>query len=196
MLHRNSDIFTSLPGPFLSLHFGPPCSHQSIAATRWLSLFGIRVRIIYILQLRLVYAGEFWEEVNQEICPLAGHPGVRLKTSTDDKVKPHAAQSASLQTLNNIGHAGKEPWYGFGAASKGCVSSRHTPATVPEIHEDGENHRGSQETTELQSLAPGHPTSKLTAESSVVGLYDVTYSKLSSLCLTNYMYTPLWTNYI
>lgn len=196
MLHRNSDIFPSLPGLFLSLHFGSPCSHQGTAAARWLSLFGIRVRIIYILQLRLVYAGEFWEEVNQEICPLAGHPGVRLKTSTDDKVTRHAAQSASVQTLSNTGHAEQEPWCGVSAASKGCVSSRGTPATVPEIHEDGENHRGGQETTELQSLAPGHPTSKLTAESSVVGRYNRTYSKLPSLCLTNYTYTPLWTNYI
>lgn len=142
MLHRNSDIFPSLPGPFLSLHFRPPCSHQGIAATRWPSLFGIRVRIIYILPLRLVYAGEFWEEVNQEICPLAGHPGVRLKTSTDDTVKPHPTQPASLQTLNNTGHAGKQAWCGVSAASKGCVSSRHTTSTVPEIHEDGENHRG------------------------------------------------------
>lgn len=54
MLHRNSDVFPSLLGPFNSLHFHPPCS-QCIVVILWLSLFGIRVRIIYTLELRLVY---------------------------------------------------------------------------------------------------------------------------------------------
>jgi hypothetical protein len=57
-LHRNSDISSSLPGPFNSLHFQPPCS-QGVAGKVWLSLFGIKVRIIYVLELRLVYAVEF-----------------------------------------------------------------------------------------------------------------------------------------
>ena len=144
MLHRNSDIFPSLPGPFLSLHLRLPSSHQGIAATLWPSLFGIRVRIIYILPLRLIYAGEFWEEVNQEICPLAGHPGVRLKTSTDDTVKTHPTQSASLQTLNNTGHTGKQAWCDVSAASTGCVSSRHTTATVPESTRRGRTTEASR----------------------------------------------------
>lgn len=58
MLGRNSDTFPTLLGPSNSLHFYPPCS-QSIAVILRLSLFGIRVRIIYILELRLVYAVEF-----------------------------------------------------------------------------------------------------------------------------------------
>lgn len=54
----------------------------------WLGLFGVRVRIIYILELQLVYAVDCEKEVNQEFYLLTGHPGVRLRTSPDDKVKP------------------------------------------------------------------------------------------------------------
>lgn len=57
-LHRNPDIFPTLLAPVNSPHFHPPCS-QGIAVILWLSLFGIRVRIIYILELRLVYVVEF-----------------------------------------------------------------------------------------------------------------------------------------
>lgn len=57
-LHRNSDIFPTLLGPVNSLHFHPPHS-QGRAVILRLSLFGIRVRIIYILELRLVYAVQF-----------------------------------------------------------------------------------------------------------------------------------------
>ena len=47
------------------------------------------------------------KEVDQEIYPLTEHPEVRLKTSTDDKVKPHTVPRASLRTSSNTKHARK-----------------------------------------------------------------------------------------
>lgn len=57
-LHRDPDILPSLPGPFNPPHVHPSRS-QGIAALWQLGLFGIRVGIIYISELRLVYAVEF-----------------------------------------------------------------------------------------------------------------------------------------
>lgn len=89
--------------------------------------------------------------MNQEICRLTGHPGVRLKTSTDDEVKPHAVQLASLQTLNTT-RACREKALMWCQCSQQRVCEQVDKSISEQflkVHEDGENPRACQETTEL-----------------------------------------------
>lgn len=125
------------------------------------------------------------KEVNQEIYPLTGHPGVRLKTSTDDKVKPPATGSFTLNLHHHRPRGDKALMWRAQCATSVWAGDRLLQGNSGKPTGTRRKHRGFQDIPELLSSSPGLPTSK-TQPSSTVGIINVTQFTISFSGLKNF----------